>query len=132
LLEASDFPNPVGHQAYQPRGKLRHLLYQVGKQRSRKPQNSEIGYSATSNADLLHAGERQNTSDVARFTWKYDSLPAEFASPLSLTFKKYEHPLRWIALPNVDLSSRKTYFFGVTEEPRDLIVGQIGKRRNMK
>src|SRR5580765_2643116 len=65
LLDASGLTDPVGHQADQTRGQLRHLLNKFRKLRGWKSQDTAVHDGPSGDRELLHPGKGKYASNIA-------------------------------------------------------------------
>ena len=132
LLHPRGFANSVGHQADETLGQLRHLLYKIGKQRSRETQDAGVRERARAHGKLLHSRKGQHSGHVARLHRNHDCFAAEFAARLQLPLEDDKHRVGGIALAKVCFTRLETQLFRLADEPGNLIVGQIGECRDAK
>src|ERR1700680_1064677 len=123
LLPSSGFTDSVGHETDEALGQLRHLLYKVGKLRSRKTQDAGVRDGSRTHGKLFHSREGEHAGHVARLHRNDNCFASEFAPRLQLSLKKDKHRVGWIALAKVRITRLEMQLFGLTDKPGNLVVG---------
>ena len=130
LFPASGFTNPVGHEADETLRQFRHLLHKLREKRRRETQDLCVCGRARIQRKLLHSRKGQDTGHVTRIACEHHGFAAEFAAKLKLPFQDDKHRVGRVALAEVDLSRVEVPLFRMAEEPVDLVLRQIGERRD--
>ena len=88
LFEASGFADPIGHQAHQALGQLRHFLYKLRKQRSRKSQRAAVRLGSPAHRELLHPRKRKHPGNIARLQVKDERFPRQVRPALEAALQE--------------------------------------------
>src|SRR5437588_4387754 len=132
LLDASRLADPVRHQSDQAGRQLRHPLYEFRKLSGGKTQQSAIADRPSGHRSLFHSREGKKARYFAGLHGKGKRLSVEFTSHLKFPFQHHEHALRSITLANVCVAWFQELLLALTDEPRDLVLRNIGEHRHAK